>query len=184
MKHNRLFLLVGPSGTGKTSILEELVKRDLLVAAVSHSTRPMRLGEEQGKPYFFVKLTEFEALDEAGVFVEQVVYNGNRYGFSAAEIETALDKGNVGLIVEGHGAEQLNRLFPGRTRIIFMMPPPIHELRRRMADRGNTPEEVEERLQLMIGEMRYLRLAEWQIETDRPLQDVIEDIVRTIQTAR
>ena len=179
---NTLYLIVGPSGTGKTSILDALVAQGVLGKATSHSTRAMRPGEVQGDPYWFVSLSEFEGLQLEDQFIERVLYNNQHYGFTRGEVEYALRLGDVGMIVEAHGAKQFIRLFPNNTKTIFLYPPPREELRRRMLERNDTPEAVEERLALVSTEMdRSYHLANWSVDSSRPLAIVVAQIASIIK---
>ena len=176
----RLYLFVGPSGTGKTTVLNLLCTQNILYKATSHATRAMRQGEKQGDPYWFISVDEFENLQMEDQFIERVVYNGNQYGFTRDEIERALLKGDVGLIVEGHGAEQFLKIFGNRVRIIFMMPPSHEELIRRMQSRGDDETIITQRLALAPSEMEYHHLADWSVKVDCPIEKVVADIIDII----
>lgn len=179
-----LFLLVGPSGTGKTSLMNELYKRGMLERVTSHSTRPMREGELQGDPYWFVSQFEFDGLVAEEQFIEQVTYNGYNYGFTHGEVHHALKKGDVGMIVDGHGAKQFIKLFKNRAKVLFLVPPGQEELVRRMRSRGNTQTEIEERLALIPEEMKAFELADWSIATAHPFDTVLESLMWTINCWR
>ncbi len=159
----RIYLIVGPSATGKTTVVNELVKqKDLnLFEAVSHTTRPMRPGEVEGETYYFVSDPIFEAMLRTGWFAESVVYPGSgfKYGISKPELDKQLKRGDVLLIVEGHGAEQIKRLYPDAF-VFFMLPPHHDELKRRMQERGDSPEVIARRILSIGKELDWLGLAD------------------------
>jgi guanylate kinase len=181
---SELYLLVGPSGAGKTSVMDELYREGTLIKATSHATRPMREGESQGNPYHFISVNEYKGLDLEGQFIEKIEYNGNHYGFTRGEVLNALERGDVGLIVEGHGAAQIRKLFPGRVTTIFLDPPPREELVRRMRQRKNTQAEIEERLALMVDEMKFGPEADYHVDTNDSFDHVLTKVRTIIKITR
>lgn len=141
-----LFIVSAPSGAGKTSLLRELVPTDTrLVMSVSHATRPMRDGEQDGVHYHFVSVAEFEALIEAGAFLEHAQVFDNFYGTSESAVKAQLASGqDVILEIDWQGARQVRQRFPLAVSI-FVAPPSIAALRERLSGRGQDSEAVVQR---------------------------------------
>lgn len=176
MQNFCLYLIVGPSGTGKTTVFNHLVERGVFLPAISHSTRPMRTGEREGSPYYFVDFATFDKMAEADLFIQQVTYNNNKYGFSKVEITDTLKQGNVGAIVEAKGVKQLKALFPGQVKTIFFYPPPAEKLRQRMLDRQDKLEDIEARLALLQQDLEAKYLADWAVNTDCSIEEVVDKV--------
>jgi guanylate kinase len=141
-----LFVVVAPSGAGKTSLVHRLLGVETGIRlSVSHTTRAPREGEVDGREYHFVSRSAFEAMIAAGDFLEHANVYGNYYGTSRKWIESELaGEHDVLLEIDWQGAMQLRKLFP-RLVGIFILPPSIGELRRRLTDRGKDSAEVIER---------------------------------------
>jgi guanylate kinase len=132
-----LFTVSAPSGAGKTSLVNALLQRcqDLRVS-VSHTTRPMRPGEEDGVNYHFVDESTFHAMLEQAAFLEHAQVFGNLYGTSQAWVEQELATGtDVILEIDWQGAQQVKRLMP-ETQAIFILPPSRATLEQRLTARG------------------------------------------------
>ncbi len=141
-----LFVVVAPSGAGKTSLVNRLleVERDIRLS-VSYTTRAPREGEVNGREYHFVSREAFESMIAAGDFLEHANVYGNYYGTSRRWIESELaGEHDVLLEIDWQGAAQVRKLFPGMVGI-FVLPPSIGELRRRLTARGKDSAEVIER---------------------------------------
>ncbi len=141
-----LFVVSAPSGAGKTSLLRELIPADQrLAVSVSHATRPMRPGEENGVHYHFVPVERFEQMVEQGAFLEHARVFDNFYGTSEAAVREPLAQGfDLILEIDWQGARQVRRRFPGAVSI-FIAPPSIEALRERLSGRGQDAVEVVER---------------------------------------
>lgn len=141
-----LFVVVAPSGAGKTSLVHRLLGVETGIRlSVSHTTRAPREGEVDGREYHFVSRSAFEAMIAAGDFLEHANVYGNYYGTSRRWIESELaGEHDVLLEIDWQGAMQLRKLFP-RLVGIFILPPSIGELRRRLTARGKDSAEVIER---------------------------------------
>ena len=141
-----LFIVSAPSGAGKTSLLAKLVPADDgLVLSVSHATRPMRPGEQDGVHYHFVSVEAFEALVEAGAFIEHAQVFDNYYGTSEQAVRDQLAQGlDVVLEIDWQGARQVRRRFPDAVSV-FVAPPSIDALRERLSGRGQDDAAVVDR---------------------------------------
>jgi guanylate kinase len=138
-----LFVITAPSGAGKSSLIEALLKEDLhLRLSVSYTTRPPRPGEANGREYHFVDERTFLAMLERGEFLESAEVHGNRYGTSQAVIREALARGqDLVLEIDWQGAQQVRKLHPDCIGI-FILPPSVAELERRMRARGQDSDAV------------------------------------------
>jgi len=132
-----LFVVTAPSGAGKTSLIEALLRDDArLQLSVSYTTRAPRPGEQDGREYHFVDEPAFLAMLERGEFLESAEVHGNRYGTAHRTVRELLAGGSdIVLEIDWQGAQQVRRLLPGCVGI-FVLPPSIAELERRMRRRG------------------------------------------------
>jgi guanylate kinase len=150
-----LIILSSPSGAGKTTLCRMLLQRfpDLRFS-VSHTTRPRRPQEVDGRDYRFVDGATFDRMVAEGAFVEWAHVHGNRYGTSHAEIRRAAEEGRSILFdIDCQGAAQIRARHPGAVAI-FLLPPSLAELRRRLARRGTeSPESLELRFRNAIREI-------------------------------
>lgn len=138
-----LFVVAAPSGSGKSSLVKALMEVDAAVRpSISHTTRAPRGQELHGREYFFIDDKAFDAMVDAGEFLEWAQVHGNRYGTSRAAIEQRIGAGNdVVLEIDWQGALQIKRLF-GNAILIFILPPSWEELRSRLRRRGEDAAEV------------------------------------------
>lgn len=148
-KQNRegnLFIFAAPSGGGKTSLVKALLaKDDHLTLSVSHTTRQARPGEIDGQHYHFVSVEEFEQMVDNGEFLEHARVFDNLYGTNRNTVALQLAKGqDVVLDIDWQGARQIKRAFPD-SGMIFIIPPSVETLRKRLTGRGQDSAEVIER---------------------------------------
>lgn len=138
-----LFVITAPSGAGKSSLIDALLKEDpRLKLSVSYTTRAPRTGEMNGREYHFVDGQTFIAMLEQGEFLESAEVHGNRYGTSQAVIRDALARGqDLVLEIDWQGAQQVRRLYPDCVGV-FILPPSVVELDRRMRARGQDTDAV------------------------------------------
>jgi guanylate kinase len=138
-----LFVITAPSGAGKSSLIKGLLAAERGVAlSVSYTTRPPRAGELDGREYRFVGLGAFEAMLERGEFLESAQVHGHRYGTSQKVIEQARATGlDLVLEIDWQGAEQVRRLYPDAIGV-FILPPSLRELERRLRARAQDADTV------------------------------------------
>ncbi|MGH8689599.1 MAG: guanylate kinase [Burkholderiales bacterium] len=153
----RLFVLTAPSGAGKTSLIDALVRDDpSLKLSISYTTRPTRPGEKDGVDYHFVDDATFLGMRGRGEFLESAEVHGYRYGTSKRVITDALARGeDLILEIDWQGARQVRGIYPDCVGI-FILPPSVEELEHRMRARGQDAEAViQRRLEAARGEMEH-----------------------------
>ena len=141
MSKGKIFVVSGASGVGKSTVLKKVMTaREDLLFSVSATTRAPRKDEQEGVSYYFVSKEVFEDMIQKDQFVEYDDHADNYYGTPRQQLEEKLEKGNVILDVEPNGAFAVRRERPDAT-LIFIMPPSMEELERRLRSRGDTSEE-------------------------------------------
>jgi guanylate kinase len=156
-KPGRLFVITAPSGAGKTSLIDALVRADpSLKLSISYTTRAPRPGEKDGVDYHFVDEPAFLGMQQRGEFLESAEVHGYRYGTSRKVITEALARGeDLILEIDWQGARQVRGIYPECVGI-FILPPSIEELERRMRSRGQDADPViRRRLDNARGEMEH-----------------------------
>ncbi len=156
-----LYIVSAPSGAGKTSLVKALLdaqpdtQRSIRLS-VSHTTRAMRPGEENGVNYHFVDRAEFVRMIEHGDFLEQAEVFGNLYGTSQSALQQTLDQGHdLILEIDWQGAQQVRKLMPD-ARSIFILPPTQQALRQRLTNRGQDSDEIiDGRMREAVSEMSH-----------------------------
>jgi len=164
-----LYVISAPSGAGKTTLCKEII--DIfpnLRHSVSYTTRPPRNGEVHGRDYFFVGKEEFDRMIEAGEFAEWAEVHGNLYGTSLATLKESRSEGiDLILDIDCQGARQLKGRFEGGV-YIFVLPPSIEELRRRLEHRSSdTQDVIERRIHNASGEIKEARWYDYIIINDK-----------------
>jgi guanylate kinase len=178
----KVFVITGPSGVGKGTLIRGLLERvPELELSVSATTRAPRPGEREGMEYHFMTKEEFERRAAAGSFVEHAAYSGNRYGTLRSELERRLEAGApVVLEIEVQGARQVREAMPEAVAV-FIAPPSRDALRVRLVGRGtDAPEQVDERLRTADQELEAQPEFAHVIINDRLEQatDELVDVVR------
>ena len=166
-KRRGLLLIVSsPSGAGKTSLSRRLVADHAdLALSISATTRSPRPGEEHGREYFFVSEAEFQAMVERDDFLEWANVHGYRYGTPRAPVVAALEAGKDVLFdIDWQGAEQIAAKLPADAVRVFILPPSMHELARRLHARAQDSQKViEGRLERAYGEIAQWRAYDYVI---------------------
>lgn len=150
----KLIVISGPSGVGKGTVLGIMMKdREEFVFSVSATTRPPRPSETDGIHYYFVTKERFEEMIAAGEFLEYDAHADHYYGTPRAQAEEKMERGIVLLDIEPNGAKQVKESAPDAV-LIFVMPPSMEELERRLRDRKDTSEEqIRMRMARAVWEM-------------------------------
>jgi len=152
-----LYIISAPSGAGKSSLVKALIDIEPQIrVSVSHTTRAMRPGEENGVHYHFVEREEFVKMIEHGDFLERAEVFGNLYGSSQSYLQQTLDEGHdLILEIDWQGAEQVRKLMP-QARSIFILPPSQQALRERLDKRGqDSAEIIDGRMREAVSEMSH-----------------------------
>lgn len=141
MSKGKLVVISGASGVGKGTVLAEMMKRRKdLYFSVSATTRPPRPNEVDGFHYYFVTKEKFQQMIDRGEFLEYDAHAANFYGTPRKQAEEKREKGHVLLDIEPNGARQVKQAAP-EAILVFIMPPSVEELERRLRGRGDTSEE-------------------------------------------
>jgi guanylate kinase len=141
-----LFVITAPSGAGKSSLIKALLEDEPgLTLSTSYTTRKPRPGERDGREYHFVDERTFLAMQDRGEFLESAEVHGNRYGTAKKTIEGTLERGqDLILEIDWQGAQQVRSLYPECVGI-FILPPSLGELERRLRARGQDAEPIIQR---------------------------------------
>jgi guanylate kinase len=177
-----VFVITGPSGVGKGTLIRSLLEREpRLRLSVSATTRAPRPGEEDGREYHFLTPEEFERRLAAGEFLEHATYAGNRYGTLLSEVEDRPGTDGVVLEIEVQGARQVREKLPA-AHLVFIEPPSYESLRTRLVGRGSDPAEViEDRLEVAREELAAKDEFAHAIVNDR-LEEAVQALVDLVAT--
>jgi guanylate kinase len=180
-----LFIVTAASGAGKTTLVRHLLSREAgLCLSISHTTRPPRAGEENGREYHFVTVDAFKAMMADGDFLEWAQVHGNFYGTSKRAITAALEAGrDVLLEIDWQGALQVRKVFCDAVGI-FILPPSMATLAQRLNTRGtDSAEVIARRLRAAREEMRHVHDFHYVIIND-DLQIAVQDMVHVVHASR
>lgn len=167
MNKGRFIVVSGPSGVGKGTICNLLIKELNAQYSVSYTTRNPREGEVDGVNYNFISMEEFKEGIEKGDFLEYNFYNGNYYGTSKNFVIDKINKGvNVFSEIDVNGAKNIKKLFPDAL-LIYIAPPSMEVLKERLIGRGTESEEmINERLEIADIEMKQTNFYDYVIVND------------------
>ena len=180
-----LFIVTAPSGAGKTTLVSGLLERDPLVRlSVSYTTRAPRTGEVNGQHYHFIDVQGFRALRDKGEFLEWAEVHSNYYGTSKRWLEEQIRAGrDILLEIDWQGAQQVRKVFPKAVGV-FILPPSVEELERRLRGRGTDSEDVISRRVLGArNSMRHVTKFNYVIINEN-LPAAIEDLVAVVRASR
>jgi len=180
-----LYIVSAASGAGKTSLLRALVREEPdLTVSVSHTTRPPRPGERDGVEYHFTDAAGFQALVEAGAFLEHAEVFGRRYGTTRAATESELAAGrDVVLEIDWQGAQQVRERMPEAVSV-FILPPSRAELERRLRGRGLDSEAViARRMEEAVSEMSHYAEYDYLVINDR-FDQALADLRALVRSRR
>lgn len=177
-KSGQLIVISAPSGAGKDTIVKELMKKDngTKWVSVSATSRAPREGEKDGVDYYFIDKEEFEKKIEEDYFLEYTNYAGNYYGTPKKYIKEKIDQGiDVILIIEIEGASNIKKLVP-EAIFIFIMPPSLKELVKRLKKRGTeTNEKIIKRFNAAYKEVNEVAKYNYVVVNDK-LEDAVEKV--------
>ena len=183
-KQGTLVVVSGFAGTGKGTVMKELLKRyDSYALSISATTRSPRQGEVDGREYFFKTTEEFEQMIAAGEFVEHACYVGNYYGTPKKYVQDQLAEGkDVILEIEIQGALNIRKQFP-EALLLFIAPPSADVLKDRLVGRGTeTADVIEKRLARAVEESQGIENYDYLVVND-DLDECVENVHQMIQSA-
>lgn len=185
MSKGSVFILSGPSGCGKDTILQEVFKKcPNLKFSISSITRAMRENEKEGEKYNFVSKEHFEKMLADNELLEYNVYVGNYYGTPKTPVLKATENGNdIVIEVDVNGAAQIRSNLED-TVSIFILPPSIDELRKRLSARGTETEEtIEKRISSAYDEIKRSVEYDYIVVNDK-LEDAVNDVITIIRSQK
>lgn len=183
MCNGNLFVLSGPSGSGKDTVLSKILEnmKDEAFLSVSMTTRQMRDGEKDGESYFFVSEEEFLKNVQSDNMLEYTKYGNNYYGTPAGPVKKLLDEGKtVFLNIEVEGGANVRRLMPF-VKEIFILPPSLGEVEKRLRNRGTESEDaIKTRLEIAEKEIEKAYEYDYVVVND-VLEDAVSDVMSIIK---
>lgn len=180
-----LFIISAPSGAGKTTLVKLLMELDTGIRhSVSYTTRQPRPGEVAGRDYHFIDIQAFLAMRERGDFLEWAEVHGNFYGTSRTWLLDEMRAGRDTLLeIDWQGAQQVRALVPEAVSI-FIVPPSIEELERRLCARGQDSQEViQRRVAAALSELRHVDEFDFVI-INKDLQEALGDLAAAVRASR
>ena len=179
----KLIILTGPSGVGKGTVVKEILGKDKNIwLSISATTREPRDGEHEGENYYFLNEEKFKQMIEQNLFLEWAQFAGNYYGTPLSSVNKKIKQGfTVLLEIEVEGAKQIKEKFPNSLSI-FLLPPDITELERRIRNRGTEKEEaIKKRLLRANYEISVSNQFDFAL-TNRNVDETAKRIIRLIKT--
>lgn len=180
MSKGKLFVISGASGVGKSTVLKRVMEsRKDLIFSVSATTRAPRPGEVEGESYYFVSKEQFESMIDRGEFLEYDAHMDNYYGTPVAQAMEKMEKGSVILDIEPNGAFNVRSVMPDAV-LIFIAPPSVEELQKRLAGRGDTSaEQMKLRLERSVWEMEQSKKYDYIVVNDQ-VEACADEILKII----
>ena len=181
----RLIILSAPSGAGKTSLARGLAESTANVGlSVSHTTRPARKGERNGKDYFFVSRAVFKQMIRNGEFLEHANVFDHLYGTTRTPVEAALAAGqSIVLDIDWQGARKVRAVMPDALSV-FILPPSLDDLEQRLVDRGqDTSEVIRRRMQDAVSEIGHYPEFDY-VLVNQDFQTALEELKGVLETGR
>lgn len=185
MNKGGIFIISGPSGSGKDTLLVELFKKcPDIKFSISSITRPMREGEVEGEKYNFISREKFEQMLKDDMLLEYNVYAGNYYGTPKFPVIDASQQGfDMMIEVDVNGARQIREKLPEAVSI-FIMPPSYTELRKRLSSRGTeTQQVIDERMQIALSEIARADEYDYIVVND-DITTAVDDLISVISNSR
>lgn len=180
---NLLLVFSGPSGVGKGTIVDELIKRGNFSMSVSCTTRKPRVSEKNGEQYFFISHERFKQMIDGGELLEYDEHFGNFYGTPKAFVEEKLKQNDVILEIEVNGALSAKKTYPNAV-LIMIVPPDYNSLKARLEGRGTEDgNKISERLTRFDYELSKKHLYDYVVVND-DLNRAVEEIENIIETER
>ena len=181
MNKGKIFVISGPSGSGKDTLMAEIFKkRPDIKFSISSITRPMRVGEVEGQKYNFISREKFEEMLEKDMFLEHNEFVGNYYGTPKQPVLDAADNGfNILIEVDVNGADQIRAKLP-QALSIFIMPPSVEVLMQRLSGRGTETEDIiAKRMESALSEMARSKEYGYTVIND-DIQTAVDEIIAII----
>lgn len=183
----KIITLVGPSGAGKSSLAKKLRQEfTALTSTINYTTRPMRAGEVEGRPYFFVTESKFKDRRDNGFFVEWAKVHNNYYGTAYEQVDQIWKSGKAILMdIDIQGANHFKKEYDGVSSI-FILPPSIDELRKRVIKRdGGAPQDLELRMENASKEIAQAESCDFRIinyDFDRAYGELKKIVAQIIES--
>ncbi len=179
-RRGAMFIIEAPSGTGKSTVIKELLKRDAnLKFSVSVTTRAKREGEQEGVDYYYITDEQYDVYLAQDAFYEYVDSQyGSRYGTLRSEVDSFINVGqDVVFDMDWIGARQMRSKAPDEVVTIYLLPPSVREVRRRLVNRGTDSEEVvEKRMNLIVEKIKHWHEFDYVI-----INENVEDTIYKVQ---
>lgn len=182
-KNGVLVLFSGPSGVGKDTVLKVVLDKDKSIQrSISLTTRNIRENEVDGKDYYFVSVDNFKKMLDNGEVLEYAQYGKNFYGTPKAPVDKWLDEGKTVILkIEVQGAQQIKNLYPDAVGI-FVLPPSMDELEKRLRSRGTEDEDdIQKRLEIARNEMEKSVYYDYNVIND-DLDTASDDVLKILKT--
>src|SRR3954470_17026559 len=180
-----LVVISSPSGAGKTTLAHRLAEQERLEVSVSYTTRSPRPGETDGVDYKFVTEDEFSSMIERNEFAEWAIVHGSRYGTAIHTVNRALEDGKDYLFdVDYQGGAQIRRQWPDESVLVFILPPSMAELERRLRRRAtDSPEAIDRRLAMATRELEHFGEYDYLVVNDN-LETALKELSSIYVAAR